>query len=173
MIRTQVQQASGSGFEFVQAIREAAHAGAKQLRRPVRDDYDQLEVHRGGGRFDAVLFLTGVRADVEVSFVLPMARLACGYDLLIDTQHGLGCWMYGVGISPHDPLDVMRAAFEDADEAALAEIVLPVLFDYHTFRTTRGWDDLKQRYGAHSFRYGASAAGLAVTFLAGIEASSR
>lgn len=170
MIRTQVQQASGSGFEFVQAIRQAAHSGAKKLCRPVRDDYDQQEVHRGGSRFDAVLFLTGVRADVEVSFAMPMDRLPCGYDLLIDTQHGLGCWMYGVGISPHDPLDVMRAAFEDADEAALAEIVLPTLMDYHAFRTTRGWDDLARRYQAHSFRYGAAAAGLVVTFAAHIEA---
>ncbi len=170
MIRTQVQHSSSSGFEFVQALRQAALKGSRKFCRPVRDDYDSQEVHRGGNRFDAVLFLRAVRAQVEVSFQLPMAELPAGFDLLIDTQHGLGCWMYGPGLSPHDPLDVMREAFEDADEARLEEMVLPTLFDYHNFRTTRGWADLARRFEAHSFRYAAGPAGLVITFLAEIEA---
>ena len=153
---------------FVESVRAAARRGIGRLLPPVWDDYDRYEIHRWASRFDAVTFLIGVRAKIRVSFLLPSVP---GVAIEIDTGRGEGCWACGPGDDPEDPVDVMAAAFDgDSDPSVLSDLILPELFDKHTFRTQRGWQELRRGYEAHTFRYFPGREGLRVTFIAELEA---
>jgi len=138
-------------LEYIQAVRLAAARGSRRLLAPVRDDYELHERRRSDGRAQDVLLLTGLCAAVEVRFLLPL-EIPDGYDVFLDTSRGHGCWIYGPGVPPEDPGDLMGLAFDDCP-GVLSALILPELFGAHRLKTVQGWRDLTQSYRIQHCRY--------------------
>lgn len=152
-----------------QAVRGATARGDWTLLPPVWDDYDIREVHAGADRFNALLFLAGLRASVQVRFEFPCGQLPEGMEIEIDCRRGTGCWLHGPGIDPQDPVDLIALALDETG-AWLKDLVLGEVFGRHRFRTTRGWQGLVTSCEAHGFRYGLGRGGLRVSFIVELEA---
>lgn len=159
------------GHVFIEAVRRAAGDGWVEPIGPVWDDYDRFEVHRSANCIVSQTLLVGVRAQVVVRFPLPAARMQEGQAIEIDTQCGCGCWLFGPGIDPEDPVDVMDRAFAtDGAAQLLAGLLLPEIIERHSFQTVKGWRQLTKTYRADRFRYHVGRRGTSVSFIAELEA---
>jgi len=159
------------GDVFIEAVRQAARDGGVTAVGSVWDDYDRFEMHRSANCIVSLTLLVGVRAEVVVRFPLPTPRLQKGQTIEIATQCGCGCWLFGPGIDPEDPVDVMDRAFAaDGGAPLLAGLLLPEVTERHSFRTIKGWRKLTKIYRADRFRYCVGQDGTDVSFIAELEA---
>ena len=161
----------GPGDAFIEAVQQAARDGRVEAVGSVWDDYDRFEVHRSANCIVSLTLLIGVRAEVVVRFPLPARRLQEGQTIEIDTQCGYGCWLFGPGIDPEDPVDVMDRAFvAEGAGSLLAGLLLPEIVERHSFQTVKGWRRLTKTYRADRFRYHVGREGTDVSFIAELEA---
>ncbi len=133
----------------IAALRQAIEHGRPRLIGAVWADYDHVETHRYGNRFDAELRLIGLTARVEVRVPLHPptgghAPVPEGYELELEAGGGgaAGLWLRGEGIDPEDPPDVLGEALAAEDPLAVG-IALAEVRAHHTFRTREGWSDLR------------------------------